>query len=98
MIALTQSFFPASSSMSRMALAIWPAVTMVSALWWARYTRIHPPSLLMITVSSSPKRAMSAAMIGRRVRSSDRFWAASIHLGKINVSSEMSGNSPRPLD
>jgi hypothetical protein len=34
-------------------------------------------------VSSSPKRAMSAAMIGRRVRSRVRFCAASIHLGKI---------------
>ncbi len=84
--------------MSRMALAMWPAVTMVSALWWARYTRIQPPSRRMITVSSSPKRAMSAAMIGRRVRSRVRFCAASIHLGKINVSSEMSGNSPRTFD
>jgi hypothetical protein len=36
MIARTQSFFLASSSMSRMALAMWPAVAMVSALWWAR--------------------------------------------------------------
>ncbi|HEY6682610.1 MAG TPA: hypothetical protein VI030_06545 [Propionibacteriaceae bacterium] len=31
-----------------------------------RAARIHPPSLHMITVSSSPKRAMSA-MIGRRI-------------------------------
>src|SRR5215203_1923463 len=32
MIASTQSFFPASSSISRIALAIWPAVFIVSAL------------------------------------------------------------------
>src|SRR5215217_7074028 len=31
----------------------------------------------MITVSSSPKRALSAARIGRRVRSRDRFCAQS---------------------
>jgi hypothetical protein len=60
--------------------------------------RIRPPSRRMITVSSSPKRAISAAMIGRRVRSTVRFCAASIHLGKIRESSEMSGNSPRTLD
>jgi hypothetical protein len=48
----------------------------------------------MITVSSSPKRAM----IGRRVCSSVRFCAASIHFGKIKLSSEMSGNSPKTFE
>jgi hypothetical protein len=52
----------------------------------------------MITVSSSPNLAMSAATSGRRGRGSDRFCAASIHLGKINVSSDRSGNSPSTFD
>ena len=47
----------------------------------------------MITVSSSPKRAMLAAMIGRRVCSSVRFCVASIHFGKISSSSRSSETS-----
>jgi hypothetical protein len=82
---------------SRIALSMWPVV-IVSALWWARYVRTQLPSRRMITVSSSPNRAMSAAMSGRRVRGSVRFCAASIHLGKIKVSSDRSGNSPRTFD
>lgn len=48
----------------------------------------------MITVSSSPKRAMLAAMIGRRVCSSVRFCVASIHFGKISSSRSSGTSSP----
>jgi hypothetical protein len=54
--------------LSRIALAMCPTVVMVSALWWARYVLTQPPSRRMSTVSSSPNRAISAAMIGRLVR------------------------------
>jgi hypothetical protein len=74
--AVTKSFLSGSASMSRIAFAMWPVVVMVSALWWARYSRIQPPSLRMPTVSSSPKRAMSHDSRGRRLRSMVRFWAA----------------------
>jgi hypothetical protein len=66
--ARTQSFLPSSASISRMAFTICPVVAIVSALWWARYVQTQPPSRRMVTASSSPKRAMSAAMSGRRVR------------------------------
>jgi hypothetical protein len=91
-----KSFRPFSSLMSRWALTMWPVVVIVSALWWARYRRIHPPSRRIPTVSSSPNRAISQDKTGRRLRSRLRFCAASIHLGKIKESSECQGTRREP--